>query len=339
MSLRGVYFREPSTRVVQPMVQLTKDLPGSVDLGVHYLLDAITSASVAAGNFQDQLLTEHRHETGVAVGKTIDHTRVGVSYRYSREPDYLSHTAGLSFSQGVWQNSGLVALNLAATRDTNRPINGTPNPLKVYFGGLSYTQALSPTTVAQLGYEMAYLHGYMANAYLRDPNLGREQVPDVRVRNVVAARIAHLFPDMGTGLQLHYRYYVDQAAAFRLFPWGLQSHSIEGRVYQRLGRDFEVRLSYRYHTQGAAEFYCATAPGAPGCYGQFPQFHSIDVKLGALATHLPEIRITWDARALGNFAPLRWSARGTFELSYGYFWQSTPYGGGHLLQAGYSLPF
>ncbi len=340
VEVRGVYFREPSTRVVQPMVQITKDLPHGVDLGVHYLMDAITSASVAAGNTQDSLLTEVRNEAGVVVGKTFARTRIGIAYRYSHEPDYFSHTVGLSVSQGVWDNSGSVAVNLALTRDTIAPTMGTHQKLRVGFAGLAYTQALSPTTIAQVGYDLTYLHGFMENPYLRHPNLGREDLPDERVRNALSARIAHLLPDTGTGFQLHYRYYVDQDDGFRLYPWGLVSHSVEGRVYQRLSADVEARLSYRYHSQGAAQFWCSNRPGTTAdCYGQSPQFHSIDVKLGALATHMPQFKLLWDAHGLSQISPLAWLARGTFEISYGYYFQSTHYEGGHLLQTGYSLPF
>jgi hypothetical protein len=48
VTVRAVYFREPSTRVVQPIVEIARDLPAGWDVRANYLLDAITSASVAA---------------------------------------------------------------------------------------------------------------------------------------------------------------------------------------------------------------------------------------------------------------------------------------------------
>ena len=71
---------------------MSKDLPSGFDVSAHFLVDAITSASLAAGTMQDNIFTELRKEFGVVIGKTIDHTHLAVHYRQSREPDYVSHT-------------------------------------------------------------------------------------------------------------------------------------------------------------------------------------------------------------------------------------------------------
>jgi hypothetical protein len=36
---------------------------------------------------------------------------------------------------------------------------------------------------------------------------------------------------------------------------------------------------------------------------------------------------------------LAWFALGTFDISYGHYFQPTHYGAAHVLQTGYSLPF
>ncbi len=348
VTVRGAYYREPSTRIVQPMVEITKDLPEGFDVGAHYLLDAITSASVAQGLVEDRVLTEKRNEVRLSAGKTIERTRFGASFRHSTEPDYVSDSASVGLSQGVWDNSGTVALNLAYGRDyllPRRP-DGSRIDLDVYFAGLSYEQALSPTTLAQIGYDFTYLDGYLANQYLRHGSLGRENVPGRRYRNAFAVRLARYVPVATLGFQVHYRLYLDggrfQKNDQTIEPWGLRAHTVEGRVYKGLGRDLEVRLSYRYHSQGAASFWCNSVPrdgGDPSCYGMYPAYHSVDVKFGGLATHQPEVKLTWDLRALGGVPLLDWFAPGTAEISYGRFLQSTYYGGAHLLQVGYSLPF
>jgi len=43
VTIRGAYYREPSTRVIQPVVEISKDLPGGFDVRAHYLVDTITS--------------------------------------------------------------------------------------------------------------------------------------------------------------------------------------------------------------------------------------------------------------------------------------------------------
>ena len=87
VTIRGAYYREPSTRVIQPVVDITKDLPHGFDINAHYLVDTITSASAAAGTSVDSIFTEIRSEVGLGVGKTWDRTRATLSYKYSAESD------------------------------------------------------------------------------------------------------------------------------------------------------------------------------------------------------------------------------------------------------------
>ena len=47
VTVRGAYYREASTRVVQPMLQLSTDLPEGFDLSATALVDAISSAAPA----------------------------------------------------------------------------------------------------------------------------------------------------------------------------------------------------------------------------------------------------------------------------------------------------
>jgi hypothetical protein len=340
VSVHGSYFRETSTRVVQPMIEVAKDLPAGYDVSAHFLVDAITSASVASGTLQDNIFTELRKEAGVVVGKTIDRTHLALAYRQSREPDYISHIVGLQVAQGVWDGSGTVAVSLARGSDTIGP--NLNRSLDVYFGSVLYTQALSPTTLIETGYEAAYLKGYQANPYIQVPNLGYEKPPDERLRHVLVARVAHYLPRSRTGMQVHYRFYVDQAIHADPDPWGLVGHSVEGRVYQELPGGLELRLSYRYHSQGAARFWCNTDPSRGGhtdCYGVTPTNYAADPKLGPLATHIPEVKLTWEARPLTGVPVLEWLAGGEFDLSYARYFQDTRYGGANLLQTGYSLPF
>jgi uncharacterized protein DUF3570 len=340
VTVNGAYFRETSTRVVQPMIEVSKDLPRGFDVSAHFLVDAITSASLAAGTTQDNIFTELRKEFGVVVGKTIDHTHLAIHYRQSREPDYVSHTVGLQLAQDVWDSSGTVALSLARGPD-NLGMTLDRN-MDVYFASALYTQALSPTALAEVGYEISYLRGYLANPYLQVPNLGYEKPPTERLRHVLVGRVAYYLPPSRTGFQLHYRFYLDQGISDDPDPWGMVGHSVEGRVYQEVTSGLEVRLSYRFHSQGAARFWCNTdvvRGGQTDCYGFFPRYYSADPKFGPLATHVPQAKLTWEARSLAAVPVLGWLAGGAFEVSYAYYFQNTRYGGAHLLQTGYSLPF
>jgi hypothetical protein len=340
VTVRGAYYREPSTKVVQPMIEVTKDLPYGFDVEAHGLIDAITSPSVLTGVMGDNIFTEHRKEVGLAVGKTVNRTHVSLSYRQSREPDYISHAVGTQVAQGIWGNSGTVAMSLAYSHDTVGPfLNHT---LDVAFAGLSYEQALSPVLLGQVGYELSYLNGYLCNPYDSDPR-GRANCPQQRVRHAAVARLARYFPTARAGLQLYYRFYYDQWWGSGPDPWGLTAHSVEGRIYQEVGQNLEFRVSYRYHTQGWALFaYCSHDPSRaadPDCVAPILVYHTGDEKFGTLHTQLAELKLTWEARPLAGVPVLAWFALGAFEISYGRYFQTTHYGTAHLLQTGYSLPF
>jgi hypothetical protein len=349
VTVRGVYYREKSTKVVQPIFEMTKDLPGGFDVSAHGLVDAITSPSILAGVPGDDILTEYRKEAGLSVGKTFQQrTRVGLSYRESREPDYIAHSFGVQLQQSVWENTGTVSANLAYSTDTIGP--NLDLFLKTYFIGAAYTQALSPVALAQVVYELTYGDGFWCNPYDVDPNgRGRANCPDQRFRHVGAVRFAYYFPRLSGGAQVHYRFYVDHfpgelPADAPRDPQHLLSHTVEGRLYREMGHGLELRLIYRFHSQGAARFYfcnnhALSLPAPPGCEGVTTIFWASDEKLKAFDTHLLELKLFWEARALNRVPVLAWFSEGSFELSYGHYFQPTHYANAHVLQTGYTLPF
>lgn len=374
VSVRGAYYREDSTRVIQPMVEVERDSPSGLDVNAHYLVDTITSASVAAGVLLDKPFTEVRNEAGLSLRKRWATTQASVGYRYSAESDYWSHGIGLSLSQAVWQDTGLATLSLGRSFDSVLFRGRTPAclelghhtcPLDSWYGGVSYTQVLSPVLVAQAGYEVAYLEGFLANPYRAVPNAGYEVLPyaynaanpndnsdERRLRNAIAARVAYYFPDFGTGIQLHYRFYWDAFVGplvprYSYDPWNIHAHTFELRVFQQLTRDLEVRVLYRHYIQTAAAFWCdltsATASGpncrATGGYDPMARYYTSDPKLGPVHTEYPELKLYWDAESWRGVPFFGWFAAGTFEVSYGHYFQSTTFGGAHVLQAGYRMPY
>jgi hypothetical protein len=364
VSVRGAYFREASNRVIQPMMEVTKDLPGGYDVGGHFLVDAISSASIAQGADVDNVFSETRYEGSVGVGFTRELQRIAGFVRYSNEPDYKSYTGGVSFNREVWDRTGTVGVNLAFTHDD---IDLRPplidKDLDVWFAGLGYTQALSPTTMGQLVYETYLQKGFIANPYLAHGSRGREDVPTQRLRYALAARVAQYLPRATLGVQLHYRLYYDQYSLFDTGPWGILGHTLEGRLSKSLGPNLELRGTYRFHTQSAANFWCNTNPqmgGDVACYPMSAEYHSVDIKFGDMRTQVADFKLIWDLRLLNGTA-LDFFAAGTFDVSYGYYFEGTPYGqeftdrnappvigelpfsreygGAHLIQTGYSLPF
>src|SRR5262245_53955137 len=200
--VRGAYYREASTRVIQPMVELHRDSPSGFDVSAHFLVDAITSASIAAGTTVDNVFTEIRDEAGLRLRKRWDRSDLTLSYKYSAESDYWSHGLGASFGQRLWEDTATVRLSLGMTFDTMtakgrnpdcRPGDAEPFcTLNALFGGISYSQVLSPVALAQVSYEAAYLEGFQGNVYRMVSSLQRyEYLPEKRLRSAITPRIAY----------------------------------------------------------------------------------------------------------------------------------------------------
>jgi hypothetical protein len=358
--VRGAYYREASTRVIQPMVELQRDSDNGLDVGAHFLVDAITSASIAAGTATDAVFTETRNEAGLSVGKRWSRFALRGGYRYSAESDYWSHSVGMSGVGRLWGDTATVRLSLGRSFDSmtarGRPPDCRVLPsnsceLDVWFGSVAYTQVLSPVLIAQASYDLAYLDGFQGNVYRAVPGIGFEVLPyraggslrdGRRLRHAISPRIAYYVPRTGTGFQLAYRYYWDQfpgTPAAPGEPWDLRAHTIEGRVYQEVGPYLEVRLLYRHYIQDrGAAFWCDTA-ASPGCYPPGSVFYSSDPKLGPVHTQYPEVKLVISAAPLADTPVLRWFSTGSFEISYGYYMQDTAYGDAHLLQSGYRMPY
>jgi Protein of unknown function (DUF3570) len=349
VTIRGAYYREPSTRVIQPTVELERDSPTGIDVKAHFLVDAITSASVAAGTSTDSIFTETRNEVGFSLRKRWRRIEVGGGYKYSAESDYWSHLIGGNVAGKFWGDTARIGLSLGLSLDTLSARSRTPacaQPPSVscsldgYFAGLSYTQLWSPVLLTQLSAESVYLDGFQGNLYRSVPNFGYERLPSTRLRNALAARVAYYLPATGTALRLQYRYYLDVSPGTSSAddPWRLHSHMIEARVYQPLSRTVEVRFSYRQYFQSRAQFWCDAILDS-GCYPAAALYTSTDPKLGPVRTEYPELKIFWQAEAWGGVPILGWLAAGTFDISYGHFFQNTSFGNAHVLQTGYTMPY
>src|SRR5512143_625612 len=72
---RGVYYKEKSTRVIQPMLDGMFDVGTRGLLDAHLLVDAITSASAGSGASMGQPFTEKRYEAGARYTQELDGPR------------------------------------------------------------------------------------------------------------------------------------------------------------------------------------------------------------------------------------------------------------------------
>jgi hypothetical protein len=353
--VRGNYWRDRNTRVIQPTVEISKELPTGTIIGAHYLLDAITSASVAAGVLRDQPFTELRNEVGFNLQQRFRNWIFGAGYSYSAESDYWAHTLTTAAAVELFQKTTTLGLTTSYGSDSVAQRMGPTlyNPL----GGLqtfrlvaSWSQVLTKTLVLNLNYELGILGvgdgkgkvtgtpdastGWQANPY-RTVNLGgapsRETVPYQRIRQSAAAALYWLLPTHIPVLRYiafrpSYRFYWDD--------WGLITHTPELRTIVAIGPT-ELRVTGRFYTQNAASFWSQTKDGLPFYPGglglhcttcalgasQRGSYFTADPKLGPFRAAFFEVRllVKLDFLRRVRVPPFRWLADGIVQVSYGHY--------------------
>ncbi|MCA9582284.1 MAG: DUF3570 domain-containing protein, partial [Myxococcales bacterium] len=336
---RGNYYWETSTRVVAPEVRARIESPEGTRVRGRYLLDAITSASVAAGAITDVGFTEVRHDATLGVGREFDlgdvQLDLDLSGRMSFEPDYRSTSGTLLSSLWLFQRATQLSLGGTVLHDdirgllrsgnttTNIGEVGTLNSVVLNAG---VHQILTPIMSLGLGYDLGILSGYLSNPY-RSVSLGMapvaERHPSDRLRHTLHARYAvHLAPTR-TSLHAILRGYVDS--------WDILAITPEARVYQEIEGALLLRLSYRYYAQSKAFFQQST-------YAPTDPFYTADPKMTAFDAHQVGARAEIPLVFLGKSA-LDFAAGASLDFSFEFLWRDNAFGNAVIAQSGIVAPF
>lgn len=282
-------FYERRTDVVAPTIGGRLDLPSGVRIRGQYLVDVITSSSVAvdivasASIGVDPLarssFRERRNEGSLAVSGALDATRDRLelegTLRYSHEPDYQSYAGGASASYAFDERTTILRGGLVVSRDeiyqtqrTTDPATGevTKRYVRVdqgdgftsFVGSLGASHVVNPVLELELGYELSHLSGYLGNPYRRvvvDGLVERERVPDRRLRHTLAGALRLARPRARGALHVLVRGYADD--------WSILAFAAEARWYQRLGPFLSFRGRARFYQQTAAYFDSGQQVNAP----------------------------------------------------------------------------
>jgi hypothetical protein len=334
--VRNVYYKERSTRVVQPMVDARVALDDDTELTGHTLVDVITSASAGAGA-AGVAFTERRYELGAGVSHRMGDHVCGVSGRFSYEPDYLSLFGGARCQAALAQQNTLLGLALAlgnddlsnaGAQDEMTQIDRVDGELRSILVSTSATQILSPVLVAGLTYDLIYVEGFLESPYRRVPVAGTgtgslvpETVPASRLRHAFFGSLRGFVPATGSTWIAGYRFYIDD--------WDIRAHTPELRLVQELLPAMDVHARYRFHRQSAAYFYEPTYAGTE-------PFLTTDVKLSELTTHTFGLELESALEHVG-VAGLLGDAR--LELVLEYVVQRNRLGNALVLQTALAMPF
>ena len=348
VQVRGNYYWDRSTRVVAPELIAQLEAPQGSRLRVDYLVDSITSASIAAGALEDTRFTEIRHDIAIKGGHEF-YTRenpvdVWGGVLFSREPDYFSFSS--FFQPTIWLADRATMFRGRATYRHDeigqnfrggsqmRPgddgsISGSNfrETLDAISIAVGWEQALTPTLVLEVAYDFTLQSGFLANPYRSVLGGQRpEEHPDLRLRNLLYSRLAWYIPRSRTSLQAIYRSYVDD--------WSVAAINPEVRIYQEMSPYFQTRLRYRYYKQTAAFFYKSD----PNSYTFQDQYVTSDPKMSAFQVN--EIGIQF--LVLGSFLEGRAHrsiAGAQFDISFNYRWNTNAFGNQVIAQTGVRIPF
>jgi hypothetical protein len=256
-----------------------------------YAADIWTSASIDIMTSASQRpVTEQRDEIDVSADHEFEDVTLTLSYRYSTEPDYVSHGVSGGLSYDFADNNATLAVGLSASSDTVGRA-GNPQfsrPAGTLGGRVSFTQVLGVKTVAQVMYELSRISGYQASPYRFVPiggdgfctssvtNTGGvaplcvpETTPGERVRHAVAFELRQAIGEQWA-VGAAYRFYLDD--------WGLMSHTARGELSWLFEPDSVLALRYRFYMQGAANFYRER-------YATPQSYVTSDKELSALSSH------------------------------------------------------
>jgi len=332
LSMRGVYYKEKATRVVEPMFDGAFDVGDEDEADVHMLIDAVTSASVASGT-TDGAFSERRWEFGGGYRHHLADTVLGGQARLSYEPDYTSYFAGASVEQALADQMTRLGASFGIGHDDvgQRGALGVvmdAGNLSTLLASLQLTQVLSPNTVAGVTYDFVRLDGYQENPYrsaITAAGLAPERHPDLRNRHAFAGTLRRYLPSTSTTVIATYRYYIDS--------WSLQAHTPELRLIQDAGDGIDVTVGYRFHWQSAADFYRKSYPSNDP--DEFP-YITDDVKLSQFTSHAVAIKVGVLGQVLGFDGTLE-GARA--ELIFEYVDQNNRFGNAVVAHAALTLPF
>lgn len=358
VTTRGVYYKERSTRVVQPMLDAMFDVGARGLLDAHLLVDAITSASAGSGAATANAFTETRYEAGARYTHELavpfaDVLRLSVDGKGSTEPDYRSLYLGARGEAEFAQKNTVLGLGGGYSADRvddsglKNPMMPMPPPLqcagdshaqssscplRTIFGSASASQIVSRQAVIAATYDVSSAHGMQSNAYRQVVTSGGfflEKHPFDRLRQAIAVSA---------------RYYVDASettfiAAYRLYhdDWKITAHTPELRIVQQVGSDADASFRYRYYRQTAA-FFAASHYG-----GRYPDptmasvpYYTDDPKMTAFDGHLMEAKLGMLGRTFGLSD--NW-ARARFEGILEYIVQHNRFGNAVEAHVALTYPF
>jgi hypothetical protein len=253
--------------IEQPLIEVTAKQGQKLTHRLWAPFDVVTAASPDAvdakkegSRIVDAVSTASRqNEAGALhIFSTYQYdpkTTLSVRSGFHLEEQFRSVTLGGGGTRSFADDNAVLSISLNQVLDWFDKYDFKGNRLARVFRSstnlnLGLSQLLSPTTIASFNYGLTVQSGELGNTWNAVPLPGRmyggEILPRMRQRHAFVGRIAQWLPWNGA-MKFFYRFYVDD--------WGLQGHTWEAELHQRLASWLYLRANYRYHWQSGVDFY------------------------------------------------------------------------------------
>lgn len=297
-------------RVISKYVGGEKAITQSLGLRLHGVHDTISGATPTGsyGRDGDELvlseITDVREAGVVDLDWTNGIHKTSFQFSHSKESDFLSKGYAIyGTSELNKRNTGL-SYGLSYIDDEIQPRFFSEarekESVDAYVG---ISQVLDPNTIASLNFTYSRFDGYLADPYKSiATNIEvlpgfflfqetPEHRPDERLRRIWFANVKRFFPELRASIDFDYRYFSD--------TWGVESHTFDFEWYQKFGDKWTLRPSYRFYTQGGADFYYSDLDGTgidplEPVVGQGP-FYSADYRLAKMQTETYGLKVIFKA--------------------------------------------
>lgn len=250
----AAYQDDDDTSVVTSLVDGEVRLPVPVTLGVHALVDAVSSASVDVVSAATRRWTEERVEAGVRSsfrGPAAIEGSLAVSG--STENDWSSTAVRGSVGRDFAEKNtrGDLALGYTANRVGRAKDPGFEDDLGVLIAEAGATQLLDSRTLVGAAATMVASSGLHSSPYRTVLAGGGqfgfpETLPEDRLRGALTFRLLRSLART-VGWETTCRLYADD--------WGVRSLTVGSSLAFEIGSSWDLRVRARAYYQGSAAFY------------------------------------------------------------------------------------
>jgi hypothetical protein len=204
-------------------------------------------------------IDDARTDVLASYNRYYDNARVGYSAGYSTENDYRAINVGVEgethFNEGNTTVSGGLGISIDSIEPTDadlfstRPDSEDKKSLTLMGG---YSQILNRAVLVDTSLTYKFSDGYLSDPYkavwYQDGGIIlSDERPDSHHQLAWLSRFRGHVRELEGTLQADYRLGLDD--------WGIISHTIELAWHQALGHRLSIRPSFRYYSQGEADFY------------------------------------------------------------------------------------